>query len=234
MGGLQIVIGVYDRTVVLTFLSLVSAVFGCIVSCTGAGHPYLGGFFLLFCGLCDGLDGKVARSKKERTEREKVFGAQLDSLSDLVAFGVLPAAIAVGLLENDGVVLFPLGMEGSAPLPDSILFFVIVFFYCLAALIRLAYFNTLEAERRNSLEPSEPYFVGLPVTMSALIFPLILLLNFCVAKDLSMLYSALMVGVGFLFLVNIKIKKPSNVLVYALIGIGAIEFFAMLIILLAH
>ena len=74
----------------------------------------------------------------------------------------------------------------------------------------------------------------MPVTMSALIFPLILLLNFYVAKDLSMLYLALMVAVGFLFLVNIKIKKPSNFLVYTLIGIGAIEFFAMLIILLTH
>ena len=60
-------IGVYDYTVILTYLSLVSAMCGCIVSTAGNGHPYIGGFFLLFCGLCDTFDGKVARVKKNRT-----------------------------------------------------------------------------------------------------------------------------------------------------------------------
>ena len=100
-------IGVYDYTVILTYLSLVSAMCGCIVSTAGNGHPYIGGFFLLFCGLCDTFDGKVARAKKNRTDREKAFGVQIDSLSDLVAFGVLPASIAVGLLTSDGIQIIP-------------------------------------------------------------------------------------------------------------------------------
>ena len=81
-------IGVYDYTVILTYLSLLSGASGIIVCLKGIGHPYLGMFFLLFSGLCDTFDGKVARSKKNRTEREKRFGIQIDSLSDLVAFGV--------------------------------------------------------------------------------------------------------------------------------------------------
>lgn len=59
----------------------------------GMGHPYLGMFFLLFSGLCDTFDGKVARSKKDRTTQMKKFGIQIDSLSDLIAFGMLPACI---------------------------------------------------------------------------------------------------------------------------------------------
>ena len=69
-------IGVYDYTVILTYLSLLSGASGIIVCLKGIGHPYLGMFFLLFSGLCDTFDGKVARSKKNRTEREKRFGIQ--------------------------------------------------------------------------------------------------------------------------------------------------------------
>ncbi len=45
-------IGVYDYTVILTFLSLLSASTGIITTLSGTGHPYIGSFILLFCGLC--------------------------------------------------------------------------------------------------------------------------------------------------------------------------------------
>lgn len=87
-------IGVYDYTVILTFLSLLSASTGIITTLSGSGHPYIGSFFLLFCGLCDAFDGKIARRKVDRTDISRRFGIQIDSLSDLVAFGVLPACTA--------------------------------------------------------------------------------------------------------------------------------------------
>lgn len=46
-------IGFYDYTVILTYLSLTSAGIGIMISLSGKGHPYFGVFFLLFCGLCD-------------------------------------------------------------------------------------------------------------------------------------------------------------------------------------
>ena len=46
------------------------------------------------------FDGKVARTKKDRTDFEKDNGIQLDSLSDLLAFGLLPAAIGFRLFDN--------------------------------------------------------------------------------------------------------------------------------------
>lgn len=91
-------IGFYDYTVILTYLSILSGTTGIILCLNGVGHPYLGMFFLLFSGLCDTFDGKVARSKKDRTEQMKKFGIQIDSLSDLIAFGVLPACIGIAMM----------------------------------------------------------------------------------------------------------------------------------------
>lgn len=91
-------IGFYDYTVILTYLSLMSGTIGIMLCLNGMGHPYLGMFFLLFSGLCDTFDGKVARSKKDRTTQMKKFGIQIDSLSDLIAFGMLPACIGIAML----------------------------------------------------------------------------------------------------------------------------------------
>ncbi|WP_263850158.1 CDP-alcohol phosphatidyltransferase family protein [Ligilactobacillus ruminis] len=49
---------------------------------------------LLLSGICDTFDGKIAQTK-ERTQHEKRFGIQLDSLADTVCFGVLPATVNV-------------------------------------------------------------------------------------------------------------------------------------------
>ena len=67
-------IGVYDYTVVLTYMSLISGVVGIIISVTGVGHPEIGIFFLMVSGILDAFDGRVARTKKDRNEFEKNFG----------------------------------------------------------------------------------------------------------------------------------------------------------------
>ena len=69
-------IGFYDYTVILTYMSLASAVSG--MACACSGHPIWATLCLLFCGLCDMFDGKVARTKKNRSEEEKAFGIQID------------------------------------------------------------------------------------------------------------------------------------------------------------
>jgi CDP-diacylglycerol--serine O-phosphatidyltransferase len=224
-------IGVYDYTVILTYLSLVSAMCGCIVSTSGNGHPYIGGFFLLICGLCDTFDGKVARSKKNRTEREKAFGVQIDSLSDLVAFGVLPACIAVGLLTSDGVRIIPFPEDRPVDL-YAIIFLVIVIFYVLAALIRLAWFNVLDEEQQSAGDSGSKGYVGLPVTAAALIFPVTLLMHYFIPKDLSNLYVALLMATGLLFLGKFRVKKPGKRLLTILLIAGAVEFVLLLLMLL--
>ena len=110
-------IGIFDYTVVLTYLSLASAALGSIIALTGNGHPYIGAFFLLFCGLCDAFDGKVARTKKDRTDRGRKFGIQIDSLSDVVAFGVLPACIGYAAMNTSPLFsgIFPRASEVAPP-----------------------------------------------------------------------------------------------------------------------
>ena len=84
-------IGVYDYTVILTHLSLISSVFGMTQAIHGDYKAAI--FCLALSGICDAFDGRVARSKKNRTEDEKNFGIQLDSLCDVVCFGVFPALL---------------------------------------------------------------------------------------------------------------------------------------------
>ena len=102
-------IGVYDYTVLLTYLGFASGVFGIIEAFNGRIFPAI--ICLMFSGLCDMFDGKVARTKKKRTVEERHFGIQLDSLSDLVCFGVLPAVIG-----------YSLGLNQCYTLPIVILF----------------------------------------------------------------------------------------------------------------
>ena len=105
-------LGFYDYTVVLTYLSLLSAGSGIVVSLSDGGHPYWGIFFLLLCGLFDAFDGKVARTKKNRTQMEMSYGIQIDSLADVIAFGVLPAVIGIALLRTSPA-LHGAGLFGS-------------------------------------------------------------------------------------------------------------------------
>ena len=117
-------LGVYDYTVILTYISLLVSVGGMFFSVTG--HLRLAVLCLAVSGLCDMFDGKIARTKKDRTEDEKRFGIQIDSLCDIVCFGVGPA-----------ILCYCMGMR-------SITGIIILMFFVLAGLIRLAWFNVTE------------------------------------------------------------------------------------------
>ena len=220
-------IGFYDYTVILTYLSLISASCGIMIALSNGGHPYIGTFFLLFCGLCDAFDGKVARTKKNRSQAERSFGVQIDSLSDLVAFGVLPAAIGSAMLRRFGLVSFVYGTPWERPLEAGATAILIV--YILAAMIRLAYYNVTEEERQKTEDGVRKYYTGLPVTSSALIFPLVLLLQYVIPADVTPIYFAIMILCAIAFLSPIQIRKPGLRGVLILVGIGAVEFLLILI-----
>ena len=170
-------IGFYDYTVILTYASLASAILGIFEA--SKGNLRLAVFCIIGSGLCDMFDGKVARTKKNRTEREKNFGIQIDSLCDVIAFGVLPGCICVGkwrryLLEN-----------GTVANEDyNFLVYTIVSIYILAAMIRLAYFNVTEMERQKEESGVRKTYTGLPVTSAALIFPSIMLFYYILEKNI--------------------------------------------------
>lgn len=223
-------IGVYNYTVILTYLSMISAGCGIFATLAGQGHPYVGCFFLLFCGLCDAFDGKVARMKKNRTDLERKFGIQIDSLSDLVAFGVLPACIGGALIRRSR--LLPSVFAGESiwvRIGIGALYGLLVMF-ALAALIRLGYYNVTEEERQKTEGGSRVFFTGLPVTSSALIFPMILLFDFIIPKDIVLVYLAFIALTGLAFLSKIQVRKPGTRGVLILIGIGVCEAIALFIL----
>ena len=203
-------IGVYDYTVILTYLGFASGVFGILYAIKDPKHLLVAIICLMFSGLCDMFDGKVARTKKKRTEEEKHFGIQLDSLSDLVCFGILPAVIG-----------YRLGMDKCYLTPIVILFPI-------CAMIRLAYFNVLEIIRNSSTPVKE--YIGLPVTSAALIFPFIYIFRHMMGNSFVYLYASILFIVGALFITKFKVKKPQMKHMLLFILVGIIEVVLILVV----
>jgi len=180
-------LGFYNYTVILTYMSLFSAIFG--ITFAFEGHTFWAVFCLLLSGFCDMFDGKVAKTMK-RTDDEKKFGIQIDSLSDVIAFGVLPAAIgySLGLTEWWGKIIMAT--------------------FVLAALIRLAYFNVMEEKRQAKTSETRKEYLGLPVTTDALIFPLVYAFKSLFTTNFHLVYGGMLLLVAFLSLFKFKVKKP--------------------------
>lgn len=223
-------IGVYDYTVILTYLSAISACIGVMVSLSNTGHPYLGVFFLLICGLCDAFDGKVASTKKNRTDMMKKFGVQIDSLSDLVAFGVLPVAIGNAMIKVSDIYSDILTKDSPKfNVITAIFLFGILILYFLAALIRLAYYNVTEEERQKTETGSRKIYEGLPVTSASLIFPSVILLQYLTEMDVTIVYFIVMAMMAVAFVSRIKIPKPGIKVILGLVALGVIELIALIV-----
>lgn len=144
----------------------------------------------MFSGVCDMFDGIVARSKKNRTVDEKNFGIQLDSLCDVVCFGVFPATL-----------LYFSGVESLAGI-------ALLIFYVLCALIRLAFFSVLETKRQMTEDGCAKEYRGLPVTTSAMIYPLVFFIGLWLPETVkTAVYYALPFVVGCLFILDVRIPK---------------------------
>jgi len=182
-------IGVYDYTVILTYMSLLCAVLGMVWACR---DRFTAAVLCLFgAGVCDAFDGIVARTKKNRTEDEKAFGIQLDSLCDVISFGFFPAFVC-----------YHLGV-------DTLVGIVIMFFYCLCAVARLAFFNVLEAKRQQVETGAAKTYRGLPVTTSSILLPAVYLLRFVLTDALFVyLLHAVLLIVALLFVLDISVPKP--------------------------
>ena len=197
--GLYFMIGFYSYTVVLTYLGLASAAMGMILTFQGFAKYAL--FCLAFSGLCDMFDGKVARLKKDRTEDEKRFGIQIDSLCDVVCFGAFPM-----------ILCYSIGMRGPAGIS-------ILVFYLIAGVIRLAFFNVMEEKRQEETDEARKYYHGLPITSIAIILPL-----FCTLRPLlghrflSELHICILT-VGLLFIINFPLRKPGWKMLTLLVAI---------------
>ncbi len=229
-------IGYYNYTMILTYLSLLSSTTGIIVSLHGPGHPFVGVVFLLLCGLCDAFDGKVARTKKDRTQTEQNFGIQVDSLCDLVAFGVLPACIGSALFRTSPTLnAFISARSYFAEKMFIGLLYGILVLFVLFAMIRLAYFNVTEEERQKTEGNAvRKYYTGLPVTAACLIFPFVMAFQYAFQYllhiDISIIYFVTAAIVGIAFVGNFKVPKPTLKTIIIMVFIGIAEFAVLLLL----
>ncbi|CCD23629.1 CDP-diacylglycerol-serine O-phosphatidyltransferase NDAI_0B05970 [Naumovozyma dairenensis CBS 421] len=124
-----------------------------IISClrftlTDKPHYVQRAHFFIFLGMCfDFLDGRVARLRN----RSSLMGQELDSLADLVSFGVAPASVA-----------FAIGFRTTIDV-------VILSFFVLCGLTRLARFNVTVNQLPKDTTGKSKYFEGLPIPTSLLL-----------------------------------------------------------------
>lgn len=204
-------IGYYNYTVILTYLSLISALFGTHLAFRG--EPVGALICLLLCGAFDSFDGMVARTKKGRTEEEKKFGTQIDSLVDMFSFGIFPAIIG-----------YTMGLNGW-------LWFAIFALYAICAVSRLGYFNVAEEMRQKETTEKRKYYQGLPVTSSSLIFPAVYLLKAAVGLGtMQGIYGIMMLVVALAFVIDFKVIKPGLKGILAMGVVGVFIFIGLILL----
>ena len=199
-------VGKWNKSVILTYAGLLLSVLGIFLAFTAdkINYSYC---CLMLAGICDLFDGTVARRCK-RTEEEKMFGIELDSLVDVMSFIALPICIfiAMGLTHTWYIVLYMI--------------------FALFGVARLAYFNIATADSEKAVK----YYIGLPVTYVALILPLLYLLRCVLADNIFIpVFTCGIVAVSILEIIRVNIPKPKGIW-YGIFGVMAI---AMLIIYLA-
>lgn len=135
----------------------------------------LAAIMILFAMVLDGMDGRLAR----RLDATSPFGKELDSLADLVSFGVAPAILVYALKMRE------FGIIGL----------LVCLAFALCGAIRLARFNVLNISS---------YFIGVPITAAGSLVALTVLVG---NRLPSPVYPVVMVLLAYLMVSNIKIPK---------------------------
>jgi CDP-diacylglycerol--serine O-phosphatidyltransferase len=206
--------GVYVLPNLFTLAALFGGFYAIVMAMNGRFEPACYGIFSAM--VLDSLDGRVARM----THTQSAFGAEMDSLSDMVSFGAAPALIVYEWAFRG------IGKAGWA----------IAFLYCACAALRLARFNT------NQSIVDKRYFQGLPSpAAAALVVGFIWVVTDYGIADangdgvLSVTAAALTLYAGLTMVVNVpfysfkdlslKRSVPFIVIVLIALGIGIINLW---------
>ena len=184
-----------------------------------------------FAVLFDGLDGRIARM----TGTSSDFGRELDSLADVITFGVAPALLAwvwgFHLLTS-----LPAGMIGRIVQVGAIG----SFFFLMAGASRLARFNiTSNPQPSNPGKPGKKYFVGMPIPAGAGVVAAVV--HFAEGHPIESWYTALtwgllMIAVGYLMVstwrfysfkdIDLRSRQPFRLIFLFVIFFAAIRFYS--------
>ena len=164
---------------VFTFINLSCGIIS-ILSVMNEKYAVSGAFILL-AGLVDRYDGRIARFLNVSSD----LGKELDSLADLVSFGVAPSILVY--------ILFNLKSFG----PNGLLGLVVLFLFPICGAYRLARFNTADFDGS---------FTGVPITIVGCFMALFSLLNLKVATSIYLAVFLMIIG-SYLMVSKIKLKK---------------------------
>ena len=195
-------IGKYNKSLIISYLGVFFAVLGMyflahsldIKACM---------ICYLFAGVCDMLDGMVARMMK-RDKDEELFGIQLDSLADTIDFVVFP--IFVGLTLGFGEWY-------------QVIAYILL---AMAGVQRLCHFNVLVINKKD--KGPVKYYSGLPVTSTSITFPIIYLIYKLFSLNwnvFEIMFTVLTFASAILFVLNIKVPKPRGI-AYVVMGALAV------------
>ena len=198
----QKLLGYYNYTVILTYIGMLTGFIGIVYAFEK--NTFGAVICLMIAGFCDMFDGTIT-STKERTQQEKCFGIQIDSFSDLICFGALPAIIVYSQSKHNQVVL------------------MICSLYLLCALIRLAYFNVEEQERQQSSDTSREIYYGMPVTLSALFLPIVHGAVCLFSWRPAIVPTAALLTMAILFLLPFPLRKPKLIGKICVVLCGILE-----------
>jgi CDP-diacylglycerol--serine O-phosphatidyltransferase len=166
----------------LTYISLAAGLLAIFAAPRLGGLSIPGGLIALCC-LVDTLDGRFARLFPRTKDRE-AFGLQLDSLTDAVAFGVVPVVACYFV----------------APLASwtaHVAWFTAAFFYLLSAITRLGVYN-IQGDARSG-------FVGLPTTVAGLVWS-----SFFLASPSGTSSIVVSLACGIAMVSPIRIPRPKG------------------------
>ena len=180
---MRYLIGCYNKSVLLTYVGVAFA----IVGMCNVEHIRLAVVCLIAAGICDLFDGKIARMC-QRTEQEKEFGVQIDSLADVIASLVFPMMILHNVCSISEVM--------------NVLTIIVGVLYVLAGVTRLAWFNI-------TTDGKTKHFQGLPVTAIAIIVPFVFLF-FSSFEIFPYILLGTYLLTAVLFVWNMKVPKPTG------------------------
>ena len=192
-------LGYWNKSVYITYFGAFVAVCGLLIGIkeNNLDYAFVG---MIIAAVCDMFDGKIARHMKNREEKEKDFGVQIDSLADIVCFITIPA-----------ITLYFFGMK-------EVYQIIILALYVVCGIIRLAYFNVAMSDKNKAIE----YYQGLPVPVSVFIFGTCWLLLKVFSFNIIIVYTILVPIVGLLHISKIKIKKYTGTWFYIAISLIAL------------
>lgn len=201
-------IGCYNKSVILTYIGVAVAIFPFSIK-----NIKVSIICLIIAGLCDLFDGPIARKCKNRTDTEKAFGIQIDSLADVCISLILPSYILISLnIKYNQINIW--------------VTYLVCIIYILAGITRLGYFNII-----TKIDEPTKVYKGLPVTYAALVIPVTYL--FLAGAYIDAIVIGLVVAyliLALAFVLNIEYKKPSKIMCIVFVLLAIIVSIGVVIV----